>query len=149
MTVSYQYKVASSTSGGFTRLLFMWRGSLYKLIYRELVIFLLAFDILSALYRNLMTDAQKQWVLLWVLCNSSHSSIILKDSTSRIENTRIWSQADPNKRGKWLISDMLKIWNYFPLMWSPVIVWRSESWHKIFRKARAHKVFPKFSFILL
>ncbi|GLH15906.1 Bestrophin homolog [Gryllus bimaculatus] len=38
MTVSYQYEVASSTSGGFTRLLFMWKGSLYKLIYRELLL---------------------------------------------------------------------------------------------------------------
>ncbi|XP_065220547.1 bestrophin-4-like [Planococcus citri] len=61
MTVSYQYKVASSTSGGFTRLLFMWRGSLYKLIYRELLIFLLAFDILSVLYRNLFSIEQKKF----------------------------------------------------------------------------------------
>lgn len=60
MTVSYQYKVASSTSGGFTRLLFLWRGSLYKLIYRELLIFLIAFDVLSVLYRNLFTDEQKE-----------------------------------------------------------------------------------------
>ncbi|KAK3914123.1 Bestrophin-2 [Frankliniella fusca] len=60
MTVSYQYEVASSTSGGFTRLLFMWRGSLYKLIYRELLLFLLAFGILSALYRNLFTVDQKR-----------------------------------------------------------------------------------------
>ena len=60
MTVSYQYEVASSTSGGFTRLLFMWKGSLYKLIYRELVLFLLAFGALSALYRNLFTADQKR-----------------------------------------------------------------------------------------
>lgn len=38
----------------------MWRGSLYKLIYRELVIFLLAFDILSVLYRNLFTKSQQE-----------------------------------------------------------------------------------------
>lgn len=62
MTVSYQYEVASSTSGGFTRLLFMWKGSLYKLIYRELLLFLLAFGILSALYRNLFTVDQKRYV---------------------------------------------------------------------------------------
>ncbi|XP_012538019.1 bestrophin-4 isoform X2 [Monomorium pharaonis] len=60
MTVSYQYEVASSTSGGFTRLLFMWRGSLYKLIYRELLLFLLLFGILSALYRHVFTAAQKR-----------------------------------------------------------------------------------------
>jgi predicted membrane chloride channel (bestrophin family) len=62
MTVSYQYEVASSTSGGFTRLLFMWRGSLYKLIYRELLLFLAAFGILSALYRHAFTEEQKRQV---------------------------------------------------------------------------------------
>ncbi|KAK9505065.1 hypothetical protein O3M35_009213 [Rhynocoris fuscipes] len=63
MTVSYQYEVASSTSGGFTRLLFMWRGSLYKLIYRELLLFLVAFGVLSALYRNAFTLEQKRFVV--------------------------------------------------------------------------------------
>ncbi|KAM0736074.1 Bestrophin-2a [Formica fusca] len=60
MTVSYQYEVASSTSGGFTRLLFMWRGSLYKLIYRELLLYLLLFGALSALYRHAFNNAQKR-----------------------------------------------------------------------------------------
>ncbi|XP_023290549.1 bestrophin-4 isoform X2 [Orussus abietinus] len=60
MTVSYQYQVASSTSGGFTRLLFMWRGSLYKLIYRELVLFLFLFGTLSAVYRYVLTVPQKR-----------------------------------------------------------------------------------------
>ncbi|XP_011864953.1 PREDICTED: bestrophin-4-like [Vollenhovia emeryi] len=60
MTVSYQYEVASSTSGGFTRLLLMWRGSLYKLIYRELLLYLLLFGVLSALYRHTFTAAQKR-----------------------------------------------------------------------------------------
>ncbi|KAI4486914.1 hypothetical protein M0802_012233 [Mischocyttarus mexicanus] len=60
MTVSYQYEVASSTSGGFTRLLFMWRGSLYKLIYRELLLFLIMFASLSAIYRYALIDAQKR-----------------------------------------------------------------------------------------
>ncbi|KAG7202966.1 hypothetical protein KM043_010103 [Ampulex compressa] len=60
MTVSYQYQVASSTSGGFTRLLLMWRGSLYKLIYRELLLFLVLFGALSALYRHAFTAAQKK-----------------------------------------------------------------------------------------
>lgn len=60
MTVSYQYEVASSTSGGFTRLLLMWRGSLYKLIYRELLLYLILFGALSALYRHAFTPAQKR-----------------------------------------------------------------------------------------
>ncbi|KAF7996243.1 hypothetical protein HCN44_001875 [Aphidius gifuensis] len=60
MTVSYQYQVASSTSGGFTRLLFMWRGSLYKLIYRELLLFLSLFALISTVYRNFLNSADKK-----------------------------------------------------------------------------------------
>ncbi|XP_026683259.1 bestrophin-2-like [Diaphorina citri] len=60
MTVSYQYEVASSTSGGFTRLLFMWKGSLWKLIYRELALFLLCFGCISAFYRYTLPDEQKR-----------------------------------------------------------------------------------------
>ncbi|CAG5099627.1 Similar to BEST2: Bestrophin-2 (Homo sapiens) [Cotesia congregata] len=60
MTVSYQYEVASSTSGGFTRLLFMWRGSLYKLIYRELLLFLVVFGIISVIYRHALTTPHKR-----------------------------------------------------------------------------------------
>ncbi|CAB0028033.1 unnamed protein product [Trichogramma brassicae] len=60
MTVSYQYEVASSTSGGFTRLLFKWRGSLYKLIYREVALFVIIFDLISVIYRQVMTPGQKR-----------------------------------------------------------------------------------------
>ncbi|XP_014238425.1 bestrophin-4-like isoform X1 [Trichogramma pretiosum] len=60
MTVSYQYEVASSTSGGFTRLLFKWRGSLYKLIYREVALFVIIFDLISAIYRQVMTPGQRR-----------------------------------------------------------------------------------------
>ncbi|KAK2576473.1 hypothetical protein KPH14_005804 [Odynerus spinipes] len=62
MKKNYMYGngVASSTSGGFTRLLLMWRGSLYKLIYRELLLFLIMFASLSAIYRHALTDPQKR-----------------------------------------------------------------------------------------
>ncbi|CAK9807857.1 BEST2 [Anthophora plagiata] len=60
MTVSYQYQVANSTRGGFTRLLFMWRGSLYKLIYRELLLFLILFAALSTIYRHVLNSTQKK-----------------------------------------------------------------------------------------
>ncbi|XP_069940633.1 bestrophin homolog 24-like isoform X3 [Cherax quadricarinatus] len=60
MTVSYQYDVASSTSGGFTRLLFKWKGSLYKLIYRELFLFCLGYACMSCIYRFVFTEPQKR-----------------------------------------------------------------------------------------
>ena len=60
MTISYQRDVASSTAGGFTRLLFKWKGSLYKLIYRELLLFLSSYILLSLIYRQLLTENQKK-----------------------------------------------------------------------------------------
>ncbi|XP_068205837.1 bestrophin-3-like isoform X2 [Palaemon carinicauda] len=60
MTVSYQYDVASSTSGGFTRLLFKWRGSLYKLIYREFFMFCFFYACMSIIYRYIFTIDQKR-----------------------------------------------------------------------------------------
>lgn len=78
MTVSYQYEVASSTSGGFTRLLFMWRGSLYKLIYRELILFIGSFGVLSALYRHAFNDGQKRYV-------SSHAHVCSHQDTANRE----------------------------------------------------------------
>jgi len=60
MTISYQRDVASSTAGGFTRLLFKWKGSLYKLICRELFLFIIVFSLLGVIYRQLMTPTQKQ-----------------------------------------------------------------------------------------
>jgi len=60
MTISYQRDVASSTAGGFTRLLFKWKGSLYKLIYRELLLFISAYVLLSLIYRQVLTGTQKQ-----------------------------------------------------------------------------------------
>ncbi|XP_059085516.1 bestrophin-3-like isoform X3 [Tigriopus californicus] len=59
MTISYQRDVASSTAGGFTRILFKWKGSLYKLIYRELLLFQLAYVFLSLVYRQLLTRNQR------------------------------------------------------------------------------------------
>jgi len=60
MTISYQRDVASSTAGGFTRLLFKWKGSLYKLICRELLLFIIVFTILGVIYRQAMTPRQKE-----------------------------------------------------------------------------------------
>ena len=59
MTISYQRDVASSTAGGFTRLLFKWKGSLYKLICRELILFLVVYALLGFIYRQLMNTSQK------------------------------------------------------------------------------------------
>ena len=59
MTINYQNAVGSSTAGGFTALLFKWKGSIYKLIYRELLIYMSAYIMLSLVYRKLLTKHQQ------------------------------------------------------------------------------------------
>lgn len=51
MTVTYTARVANARFGGFSQLLLLWRGSIYKLLWRELVCFLGLYMALSAAYR--------------------------------------------------------------------------------------------------
>lgn len=51
MTVTYSSKVANATFLSFHRLLLRWRGSIYKLLYREFLLFALLYSILSVIYR--------------------------------------------------------------------------------------------------
>ncbi|XP_076360844.1 bestrophin-3-like isoform X2 [Tachypleus tridentatus] len=60
MTVSYQYDVASSTSGGLIKLLFRWRGSIWKMVYRELLVFSVSYVILTAMYRVVLDEPNKR-----------------------------------------------------------------------------------------
>ncbi|XP_003748207.1 bestrophin-3-like [Galendromus occidentalis] len=60
MTVSYQYDVASTSSGGFIRLLFRWKGSVWKLVYYELSLLALGYASLSLLYRYAFNEDQRQ-----------------------------------------------------------------------------------------
>ncbi|XP_037563927.1 uncharacterized protein LOC119442927 [Dermacentor silvarum] len=60
MTVSYQYDVASTSHGGFIRLLFKWKGSVWKLVYTELLLLTLAYGFLSLLYRQALNEPQKR-----------------------------------------------------------------------------------------
>lgn len=51
MTVTYTARVANARFGGFSQLLLLWRGSIYKLLWRELFCFLGLYMALSATYR--------------------------------------------------------------------------------------------------
>lgn len=51
MTVTYTARVANARFGGFSQLLLLWRGSIYKLLWRELLFFLGLYMALSAAYR--------------------------------------------------------------------------------------------------
>ncbi|XP_061775657.1 bestrophin-4 isoform X2 [Nerophis ophidion] len=60
MTVSYTLEVAKVRFGGFTKLLFRWKGSIYKLLYKELLLFCGVYVFFSVLYRLMLTPKQQE-----------------------------------------------------------------------------------------
>ncbi|KAG9490307.1 hypothetical protein GDO78_005932 [Eleutherodactylus coqui] len=62
MTVTYSSKVANATFFGFHRLLLKWRGSIYKLLYREFLLFISLYTALSVIYRFLRHSCSESMV---------------------------------------------------------------------------------------
>uniref|UniRef100_A0A7N8Y342 Bestrophin homolog n=1 Tax=Mastacembelus armatus TaxID=205130 RepID=A0A7N8Y342_9TELE len=60
MTVTYSSKVANASFFGFHRLLLRWKGSIYKLLYREFALFVLLYTFLSVVYRFFFSEHQKR-----------------------------------------------------------------------------------------
>ncbi|OQV12139.1 Bestrophin-1 [Hypsibius exemplaris] len=60
MTISYQFNVHTATLGGFARLLFRWSGSVYKLVFKETVIFGLLYATVSIIYRVALDEPQRR-----------------------------------------------------------------------------------------
>ena len=57
MTVSYTADVANASAFGcFTKILLRWKGSVYKLIYKELAAYLIFYFILNITYRHVLLD---------------------------------------------------------------------------------------------
>ncbi|XP_004699750.1 bestrophin-4 [Echinops telfairi] len=78
MTVSYTLKVAEARFGGFSGLLLRWRGSIYKLLYKEFLLFIALYALLSITYRLLLTQAQKHvYAQVARYCNRSADLIPL------------------------------------------------------------------------
>lgn len=59
MTVRYQLKVENATFGGLGKLLLRWRGSVFKLVYREFAVFAVLFVIVAAVYRLALNTEQR------------------------------------------------------------------------------------------
>ncbi|KAK1335439.1 hypothetical protein QTO34_003225 [Cnephaeus nilssonii] len=59
MTVTYSHRVANARLGSFSRLLLCWRGSIYKLLYGEFLIFLLSYYTIRFIYRMALTEEQQ------------------------------------------------------------------------------------------
>jgi hypothetical protein len=73
MTVTYSSKVANATFFGFHRLLLKWRGSIYKLLYREFIVFAVLYTAISFVYR---------YIALHVSLNGHQ--ILCKNTVSKI-----------------------------------------------------------------
>ncbi|XP_003798779.1 bestrophin-1 isoform X1 [Otolemur garnettii] len=59
MTITYTSQVANARLGSFSRLLLCWRGSIYKLLYGEFLIFLLCYYAIRFIYRLALTEEQQ------------------------------------------------------------------------------------------
>ncbi|XP_011367259.1 bestrophin-1 [Pteropus vampyrus] len=71
MTVTYSNQVANARLGSFSRLLLCWRGSIYKLLYGEFLIFLLSYYTIRFIYRMALTEEQQvMFEKLTLYCDS-------------------------------------------------------------------------------
>ncbi|XP_067678705.1 bestrophin-4-like isoform X1 [Haliotis asinina] len=76
MTIIYQYRVATTSLGGFVKLLAAWKGSVYKLMFKEMLIFGCMYTSISLLYRLLLTEPQRRiFEKIVIHCNSFTSLI--------------------------------------------------------------------------
>ena len=59
MTVTYSADVATSTLFNLHRLMFRWRGSIWQLVWHELLLWLIGYSALSVWYRCFMNEHQR------------------------------------------------------------------------------------------
>ncbi|KAM6468465.1 bestrophin-2a isoform 1-T4 [Liasis olivaceus] len=96
MTVTYTARVASARFGGFYKLLSLWRGSIYKLLYKEFLVFSVSYLGLSLMYRYILKEDQKRvFEKVVIYCNDYANlipiSFVLGFYVTLVVN-RWWSQ---------------------------------------------------------
>ncbi|XP_017937285.1 bestrophin-1 [Manacus vitellinus] len=71
MTVTYTNRVADARLGTFSQLLLQWKGSIYKLLYSEFLIFISLYFTISLIYRLILSESQRlMFEKLALYCNS-------------------------------------------------------------------------------
>ncbi|CAL1294352.1 unnamed protein product [Larinioides sclopetarius] len=60
MTITYSLDVANTRFCGFTKLLGRWKGSIYKILWKEFVVFFIGYSLLSVTYRFVLLESQKR-----------------------------------------------------------------------------------------
>ena len=63
MTIQYSLETSTQNLYNLSRLLLRWKGSVWQYIYKELLIWLIVYGIISAIYRSALTDGQRLQVL--------------------------------------------------------------------------------------
>ncbi|XP_066517239.1 bestrophin-2 isoform X2 [Hoplias malabaricus] len=96
MTVTYTARVANARFCGFSKLLLAWRGSIYKVLYKEVLAFFIMYTAISITYRFFLLDEQKRYFeKLSIYCNHYASlipmSFVLGFYVTLIVN-RWWNQ---------------------------------------------------------
>nr|XP_046260209.1 bestrophin-2 [Scatophagus argus]XP_046260217.1 bestrophin-2 [Scatophagus argus] len=96
MTVTYTARVANARFCGFSKLLLAWKGSIYKVLYKEFLAFFAMYSAISITYRFFLYDDQKRYFeKLAIYCNHYASlipmSFVLGFYVTLVVN-RWWSQ---------------------------------------------------------
>ncbi|XP_061737323.1 bestrophin-2 [Nerophis ophidion] len=96
MTVTYTARVANARFCGFSKLLLAWKGSIYKVLYKEFLAFFAMYTAISITYRFFLPDDQKRYFeKLAIYCNYYASlipmSFVLGFYVTLVVN-RWWSQ---------------------------------------------------------
>ncbi|CAI5449209.1 unnamed protein product [Caenorhabditis angaria] len=60
MTINYNKEIMNSHPWTFFLLLFKWKGSIWKAVYLETIIFLIVYGIISAIYKTVLADSNQQ-----------------------------------------------------------------------------------------
>ncbi|XP_015925199.1 bestrophin-4-like [Parasteatoda tepidariorum] len=96
MTISYSLDVAKARFCGLAQLLLRWKGGVYKILWREFLLFCMAYTALSVTYRYYLSEEQKVVFEKWVIfvetfTNSIPLSFVLGFYVSLVIG-RWWSQ---------------------------------------------------------
>ncbi|KAL8211712.1 UNVERIFIED_CONTAM: Bestrophin-2 [Gekko kuhli] len=76
MTVTYTARVANARFGGFYKLLLLWRGSIYKLLYKEFLVFFVLYAGLSITYRFVLPEDKKRYFEKLVIYCDNYANLI-------------------------------------------------------------------------
>ncbi|MFH4976371.1 hypothetical protein AB6A40_003080 [Gnathostoma spinigerum] len=76
MTVTYTLEVSHARFWGFPKLLIKWRGSVYRLLYREAIVFIVAYYFVAMIYRYVLSSVfQRSFEQLALACDGFTSVV--------------------------------------------------------------------------